>query len=293
MRKALGRGLDALLPSAPEHSHNEMPKIGVQKIPIEKIRPNRLQTRKYFDPEKLSELAQSIKQSGLAQPIIVTRDETTGAYELIAGERRLRACQLAEMTEIEAVVRNSQSDKDRLLVNMVENLQREDLNPIEEALGYLRLMKECSINQTQLTKIVGKSKSSVSNTLRLLELPEEVQKALQIGQIAEGHARAFLQVKNKAEIITLFHKTISQNLSVRDVEDYARRTQDWGNLSIKNKPAPAPRKPADILAMEQELQHILGTKISIQSKKDSHQGTISLHYFNLSDFEKIVTQLKK
>src|SRR5260221_40670 len=193
MRQALGKGLEALIPSDENHSaHRGHKGDFIQKIPIIHIRPNHLQPRKIFDPEKLSGLAQSIKENGLAQPIIVSFDAVTNTYELIAGERRLRASQLAGLAEIEAVVRAPEDDKQRLALTLIENLQREDLNPIEEALGYLRLMKEFSMSQTQLCDSLGKSKSAISNTLRLLALPEEIQKALQNEQISEGHARALL-----------------------------------------------------------------------------------------------------
>ena len=192
-RKALGRGLSALIPGVPAPA----PTIpgaavgsisgnnGITRVPVEKIRPNHLQPRRHFEPEALTELATSIKQHGLAQPIVVSYDLATRSYELIAGERRWRATQLAGLSEIDVVVREPRDEKHRMALTLIENLQRADLNPIEVALGYMRLMREFGINQTALAEEVGKSKATISNTLRLLELSDEIQKALQYGQRSE------------------------------------------------------------------------------------------------------------
>lgn len=289
MRKALGRGLDALIP-APQKVAEPANHDGLRVVPIEKIRANRLQPRKNFDAEKLSELAASIKEHGLAQPIIVSHDGATNTYEVIAGERRLRAASLAGLKEIEVVVRTPASDEQRLALALIENLQREDLNPIEEALGYLRLMKEFRIRQVDLTQIVGKSKSAISNTLRLLELPDDIQKALEFGQLSEGHARALLMVENQLEIKRLFTIAVEQKLSVREVEDLAR--QAAGGRSLEKTKRPHRDKPADIKAVESSLQHSLGTKVEIKTKKDATKGSITVHFYSLDDFDKIVKMLK-
>jgi ParB family chromosome partitioning protein len=286
MRQALGRGLDALM-GGMEGKDGE--KQNVQSLLISSIRPNHLQPRKNFDPEKLSELAQSIKENGQVQPIIVSRDAATNSFELIAGERRLRAAQLAGLTHIDAVIRETMPDKKRLAIAMIENLQREDLNPIEEALGYLRMMKEFSINQTQLCDVVGKSKSAVSNTLRLLELPEPVQKALEFNEISEGHARALLSIENKSEIMNAFHRAVNQKMSVRDVEDYVRQL---GGARAKSKKEAA-SKPADIRSMESTLQKALGTKVQIITQKSSTKGFVKIHFYNLTDFDRILKVLIK
>ncbi|MBI4678866.1 MAG: ParB/RepB/Spo0J family partition protein [Elusimicrobia bacterium] len=256
-----------------------------------------MQPRKNFDPEKLSELAASIREHGLAQPIVVTFDEESKTYELVAGERRLRAAELAGVKEVDIVVRQVDSDKKRLSLALIENLQREDLNPIEEANGYLRLMKEAQINQAQLTQTLGKSKSAISNTLRLLELPEEMQKALQFGRITEGHARALLMVENPLEKQRLFSIVLGQKMSVRELEDLARR--------IQNAPAPMPpttrraaRTPArektpEIKDMETHLQHILGTKVDIKTRKDPATGTITIHFYSNADFDRILDIINK
>jgi ParB family chromosome partitioning protein len=266
----------------------------VLSLPIEKVRPNHLQPRKHFDAEKLSELASSIKTHGLAQPILVSFDAASQTYELIAGERRLRASELAGLTEIPAIVRAPESDKSRLSIALIENLQREDLNPIESALGYLRLMKEFQISQTDLGGIIGKSKSALSNTLRLLELPEDMQKALEFGHLSEGHGRALLMTEDRLHRNRIFALAMSQKLSVREVEDLARQANAGTLPTNEGKPAKAARvKPADIRSLENELQHALGTKIEIKTKKDPTKGAITIHFFSLDDFEKIVKLLKK
>ena len=299
MRKALGRGLAALIPveepavqdKALGHQDHQVP--GPVIVPIEKIRANRYQPRKHFEKEKLAELAATISEHGLAQPLIVSPDDQ-GGYELIAGERRLRACELAGLKEVEVVVRHGLTDKQRLTVSLIENLQREDLNAVEAALGYLRLMKEFQINQTELTKVVGKSKSAVSNTLRLLELPENIQRAIQEGDISEGHARAILMVDGEAKKQELFKKVLENGLSVRDAEDLARfmlgYSEDDGESKKRLKKS---AKSADIRAIETALQHHLGTKVDIRTKKDASKGMIGIHYYSLSDFDKIINLLKK
>ena len=293
MRQALGKGLAALIPSLEEQNNIEKSVENTTQstlLPIEKIRANRFQPRKHFDPERLSELAASIKEHGLAQPIIVSKDAQNDHYELIAGERRLRACELAGLKEIEAIVRPSKTDKQRLALSLVENLQREDLNAIDQALGYLRLMKEFQISQTDLTQVIGKSKSAISNTLRLLDLPESIQKAIQFSQITEGHARALLMIDNPLKKQELFNKIIQQNLSVRDTEDLARIT-----VSPKNRRGEkvSLSKPADIQALETTLQHLLGTKVEIKTRKDPSKGIISVHFYSLTDFDKLINILKK
>lgn len=293
MRNALGRGLEALIPIAPKPVAIA-PKEQTSLVPISKIRPNRLQPRRHFDPERLSELSASIKEHGLAQPILVSFDNSDGSYELIAGERRLRACELAGLDEVEVIVRHPKSDKERLALALIENLQREDLNAIEEALGYLRLMKEFSINQTELGQEVGKSKASISNTLRLLDLSEDIQKALQFGQISEGHGRALLMVQNPLERKGLFDILQGRKLSVRETEELARKVEAGEGLDAP-QPTLKPQAPksADIKALEGALQQVLGTKVDIKTKKDPTKGKITIHFYSLTDFDKIVNMFKK
>ncbi len=295
MRNALGKGLSALIPEQePQKQYQEgIPETSIHlTVALEKIRANRFQPRKNFDNARLAELAESIKEHGLAQPIIVSKNDHDSGFELIAGERRLRACELAGLKEVEVIVRKANSDKQRLAISLVENLQREDLNAIEEALGYLRLMKEFNINQTELTKVVGKSKSAISNTLRLLELPDNIQNAINDGSITEGHARALLMVDSDDRRQLLLKNIIEQKLSVRDAEDMARglSTEDPDSATRKKH---ITAKSADIKNIETSLQHALGTKVDIRTKKDLNKGSITIHFYSIDDFEKIVNTLKK
>ena len=294
MRKALGRGLDALLPAAPTSPEDRSARTLV--VPLQKIRPNHLQPRRYFDAEKLSELAASIKEHGLAQPLVVSYDAPSDTYELIAGERRLRASELAGLKEVEVVVRKPRDEQHRLALALIENLQREDLNPIEEALGYLRLMKEFHISQTDLGRVVGKAKSTISNTLRLLDLQPEMQRALEMGVLSEAHGRALLMVQNALERHRLFELAVSQKLSVREVENLARQIEGGLTLETSDKssvPAARPERPADIISLESDLQQRLGTKVEIKTHRDLNKGSITLHFFTLDDFDKLLKVLKK
>lgn len=294
-RKALGRGLSALIPQSPVQTIKDaFPNAGggILKIPLDKVRPNHLQPRRHFDPESLSELSASIQQHGLAQPIIVSFDPIGKSYELIAGERRWRAAQLAGLKEIEVVVRQPRDDKQRLALTLIENLQRSDLNPIEVALGYLRLMKEFGINQNTLGQEVGKSKSSISNTLRLLELEDEIQKAIQFGQISEGHGRALLTISDPNLRHAVFKKVMEGKLSVRETETLSKQVET-GETSAPSEQKIIKQKSADIRSLEETLQQALGTKIVIRTKKDPSKGTILMHFFSFEDFERIINILKK
>ena len=301
--KALGRGLSALIPGIPASvptSSDLSPAgtisviNGITRVPVEKIRPNHLQPRRHFEPEALTELATSIKQHGLAQPIVVSFDLATRSYELIAGERRWRATQLAGLTEIDVVIREPRDEKHRMALTLIENLQRADLNPIEVALGYLRLMKEFGINQTALAEEVGKSKATISNTLRLLELSDEIQKALQYGQVSEGHGRALLTITDPNLRHAVFQKLVANKLSVRETEALARE-MEAGPLT-PDAPAKDKKpelKSADLRALEESLQQVLGTKVVIRTKKIASKGSIQISFFSFEDFDRILKVLKK
>lgn len=305
MRKALGRGIEALLPAAPQKASAEpQPQAAkapagegreVRRIPIESVRPNRAQPRKNFDPERLSELAQTIKEHGLTQPIVVSYDSISDSYELIAGERRLRASKLAGLKTIEALVRTPRNDKDRLVLALIENIQRDDLNAIDTALAYRKLMSESAVTQSELAHIVGKSKSAVSNTLRLLELPEDMQKAVQFERISEGHARALLMVGDPIERSKLFKLITENQLSVRDAEKVAQRIEGGEKLPEPSEKGPKVKapKPADIRAFEQALEKAFGTRVEIRTKKDLKSGRIVIHFFSLDDFDNIIKTIKK
>ena len=295
-RKALGRGLSALIPTspAPTVAPGAEGGTGVLRVAIDKIRPNHLQPRRHFAPEALAELAASITAHGLAQPIVVSFDAISKTYELIAGERRWRASQLAGMKEVDIVVRAPRDDKQRLALTLIENLQREDLNPVETALGYLRLMKEFGINQTQLADELGKSKQAVSNTLRMLELPEDMQKALAEGTLTEGHGRAILMVTDAEARRKVFVLILEKQPSVREAEALARLAEQGELPAEEEKPARRPvPKPADLKALEDSLQHSLGTKVVIRTRKNPAKGVLNIHFYSLDDFDRIVNMLKK
>lgn len=295
-RKALGRGLEALLPknAALGNAKNNAPTT--RKVPVSNIRPNRLQPRKNFDPERLSELSQSIKEHGLAQPIVVSYDAISNTYELIAGERRLQASKLAGLKEIDVVIRTPRSDKERLSLALVENIQRDNLNAIETAKAYKQLIDEFGINQAGLAQEMGKSKASVSNTLRLLDLPDEIQKSVQFEQLSEGHARALLMVHDAIERNKLFKTALEQQLSVRAVEKLAKQIEGGKNLPENEAAGPTKLKAiksADIESLEKKLEHALGTRVEIRTRRDEKSGRIVIHFYSLNDFDNILKVIKK
>ena len=214
VRQALGKGLDALIKQTQEISEMTTEQAAaaapagttVSKIAVNKIAPNRFQPRRIFDEEKLQELSQSIKEHGLTQPIVVVYDSGLDKYEIVVGERRFRSTQLAGLTEIDAIVHKHLGDQEMCALALIENIQREDLNPIETALGYRNLMSKFYITQTDLASYCGKSKAAISNALRLLELEPAIQEALQAGTISEGHGRALLMVTDPAKREVLFKK---------------------------------------------------------------------------------------
>lgn len=288
MRKALGKGLSMLIPDESEGARTTA-EGGAKRIavPIDKIRPNRLQPRKYFDPEKLAALAASIKKHGIAQPLLVAKDGVDGRYELIAGERRLRAAELAGLKEVDVVVRESPHDEERLGLAMIENLQRDDLNPIEEAHGYLKLVEDYKYTQAQVAELAGKSRSAIANIIRLLDLPDEMQSAMQEGKISEGHGRALLMIKDPVERKKLFTKMLDDSLSVRASESLANER----NTALRSRDPLA--KSPDIRDLESRLMRIFGTKVEINVAKLNKKGFISIHFYSIEEFEKVVNLLNK
>jgi len=295
MRKALGRGLEALLPSGDDGRGTDSQSAEVRKIPIKSVKPNRFQPRKNFDAERLSELSHSIKEHGLAQPIVVSYDAITNTYELIAGERRLRASELAGLKNVDAVIRTPKSDKERLALALVENIQRDNLNAIEMAVSYKKLMDDFHVTQSDLSKLLGKSKPAISNTLRLLDLTPDIQKAVQFEQLSEGHARALLMVRDPIKRDKLFRMALEQHLSVRNVEKYAHAMEHGTPLPGQSKKSGSdaePIKSADIKSMESTLQEAFATRVDIKTRKDEKSGRIIIHFYNLSDFDNILKAIK-
>jgi len=288
MRKALGKGLDALLGSSFEMEqelNNEGGKKSIQKISIDKIIPNRYQPRKNFDEDSLRDLAQSIKQHGLTQPVVVVYDAGLDKYELVVGERRFRASEIAGFKEIDCIVHSKLDEKQLCALALIENIQREDLNPIETALGYKNLMQKFLVSQVELAEYCGKSKAAVSNSLRLLNLSQEIQNALQDGTITEGHGRALLMVGEEGKRAVLFKKIISSKMSVRQAEIAARNI-----LEGKTAPQKAAKDP-NTVAFEQSLQEALGTKVEVK-ENGKGKGTLTLHFNTYEELNVLGDKLK-
>ena len=298
----LGKGLDALInPDAKKVATNEVPvnsdniqkddgkEINVlAKIPIEKVRPNPYQPREEFEPEALEELKRSILENGLIQPITVRRAEN-GFYELISGERRLRACKDIGYREIPAYIIKVDSAEGMLALALIENIQREELNAIEVAQAYSRLMNECNLTQEEIAKKVGKNRTTVTNSLRLLKLPEPIQKSIAEGKITAGHARALINLESDDLKLELHDQIIKKNLSVRQVEKIVR------DLNAKGKPKQvAPKKIAeqdkrDEFAredVEAKLREIFATKVQCKQKKDG-SGAIVIEFYSEDELERL------
>ncbi len=247
-RRALGKGLKALIPVTEEKQ------TGILEIPIEDVRPNRYQPRKTFDDTKLADLINSIKEKGVVQPIIVQKLDS--GYELIAGERRWRAAQKAGMNKIPAIIKEV-TNEESLELALIENIQRENLNPMEESRAYQRLADEFNLTQEEISKKVGKDRSSVANYLRLLKLPQEIQDSVSNEELTMGHARTLLSLNSAKEQISLKDRIIKKGMSVREIESIINRDRQ-----SKKEPA---KKTIDIFKnrLEEELQRFLGTKVNV------------------------------
>ncbi len=252
----------------------------IEEIEVTKIVPNPFQPRKIFDPEGLKELAASIKEYGVIQPIVVTK--TSAGYELVVGERRFRASILAGLLRVPAIVKQSLEDQTKLEVALIENIQRRELNAIEEARAYDRLIKTFNLTQDQVAQKVGKSRPAVTNTLRLLNLPVEVQRAVIDGRITEGHARAILGVSEPEKQLALFKAIIDQNLNVRQVEAKARE------LSLKRQMDAAAPDPK-LMAIESELRTRLGTQVKVQ--RQGKGGKITIEFFSDEELQDIIEKM--
>lgn len=283
MHKALGRGLESLIPAS---SMRQDAKNSVVTIAVDKIKPNKYQPRTAFNDEKLQELAESIKHHGLAQPIIVSSSMIPGEYELIAGERRWRATKLAGLKEITAVVRQA-GDKEKFHLALIENIQRENLNPIEEARAFQRLHDQYHHTQEELAKVLGKDRSVVANSLRLLQLPPEVQDAIAEGVMSAGHGRMLAGIDDTDTQKELARRILVEKLTVRDIEGIV--------AGMKTRTRPGARKPkkteAELIQLGEDLQRRLGTKVKIVGKPA--KGKIEIHYFSLEDLERISAGLKR
>lgn len=253
----------------------------IQEIEVTNIVPNPFQPRKIFDPEGLKELAESIREHGVIQPLVVT--QTEAGYELVVGERRFRASILAGLVKVPAIVKKSLEDQTKLEVALIENIQRRELNAIEEARAYDRLIKTFSLTQEQVAQKVGKSRPSVTNTLRLLNLPVEVQRAVIEGKVSEGHARALLAVVEPERQLALFRTMLEQGWNVRQVEAKAR---ELSAKKMVDSAAPDPK----LMAIETELRSRLGTQVKVQ--RQGRGGKITIDFFSDEDLQDIVSKLE-
>jgi ParB family chromosome partitioning protein len=286
--KPLGRGLDALLKPS-ESAAAPAGSESVARVAVDKIHPNRYQPRTHFAQEALQELSDSIKHHGLAQPLLVSPSAVPGEFELVAGERRLRAAKLAGLTEVSCVVRNV-NDRERHELSLIENIQREDLNAIEEAESLKRLMEQFQATQEDVARALGRSRSAVANKLRLLDLPEDIRRSVMEGALTEGHARALLGVEERARQVELGGRILRERLTVRDVE---KIVADWQTASNDGRVKTPKKKDADVRHLEEELQKSLGRKVEIQSSGNKKKGWLRLAFYSVDDLDSLIKHLKK
>ncbi len=292
MKSVLGKGLSALMSddTVTDVSATKNPVAAASSISISQVRANPKQPRRTFSEESLADLTASIKEKGILQPIVVSQTEG-GHYEIIAGERRFRAAQRAGLTEVPVVLRNG-SEGERFEMALIENLQREDLNPIDLAEGFRRLQDEFQLTQEKISQVVGKARTAVANTMRLLGLPEEIKQSIKEGHISSGHAKALLSVEDPAAQRALFEKILTDGLTVRVVES-AARDQKTGKKSEHIRAAGYDQRPAEIRTQEEEMQGVLARKVEIRtSSPTSHKGWIKLEFYSLDDFDTLVRKLK-
>jgi ParB family transcriptional regulator, chromosome partitioning protein len=294
-KKALGRGLSALLGDTPDDQKldvdvttpvgsHKTTNDAINEIPLSEIETNPFQPRQHFDKEALNELAESIKVHGIIQPITV-RKLSRNQYQLISGERRFQASKLAGLTGVPAYVRTA-NDQQMLEMALIENIQRENLNPIEISLSYQRLISECNLKQEELGDRVGKNRSTITNYLRLLKLPPDIQIAVRDNRISMGHARAIINVENPDSQLYIFKKILSEDLSVRKVEDLARQL-----LAGSKEVTSSPTSPAkEISQLQSKLSSHFGTKVSVKS--DGKKGDIRIPFLSVEDLNRILEILK-
>ena len=276
----LGRGLSALIPDI----STEIDKKDIITIDLKNIYPNQDQPRRVFDEEKIKILSESIKNYGVLQPIVLKPDEK-GKYMIIAGERRYRASKLARKSDIPAVIKDIPM-KDIMEIALIENLQREELNPIEEALAYRSLIKNYEVTQEEISEAVGKSRPHITNTLRLLNLPQKIMDMIDQGQITAGHGKALLRVNDENLQLELANKVIAEELSVRATEALAKKICED---NIKEVPKKSKEKDVFIVDVEEKLRNIFGTKVNIS--KGKKKGKIEIEYYNEDDLNNIVSML--
>lgn len=280
-KRALGRGLSALLPDSPDAGVG----IGVLEIPLADLRENPLQPRRHFDEDRLAELAESIRVHGVVQPVVVTR--AAEGYRLVVGERRCRAARLAGLQSIPALVREL-ADQQILEIALIENLQREDLNPIEEAQAFSYLLREHELTHEQLGERLGCSRPAITNALRLLSLPDEIRGDLEAGLLSPGHGRAVLALEEEGRRLSAWREIRARGLSVRQAEELVAGLGVGRNG--RKMPRSAPRLSPDWLEVQDQLQHHLGTEVKILPKAGG-KGRLELHYRDADELERLVEML--
>jgi len=278
-RRRLGRGLEALLGPGAETSAGDG---SLQRVPLERVRPNPFQPRRAFPEEALAELAESLRTSGLLQPVVVRRS-ADGQFELIAGERRCRAAERLGWTEIDAVVRDV-DDRTLLALALVENLQRDDLSPIDEARGYQRLVAEFHVSQGEVATLVGRARSTIANAIRLLGLPDDVQDLLQERRLTTGHAIALLQLSDVREVRRLAHLAVQRGFSVRELEEEARR--DRAPDGPQRTRRARRRLDAELQRVVDVLRRRLQTDVFVAGRGKG--GRITINYYSVEDLERVL-----
>lgn len=282
-KRGLGKGLQALMPMV----SNDPPSHGILKeIRLTEIKPNPKQPRLRIDPDKLLELVESIREYGVVQPVVV-RAQPGGGYELIAGERRWRACQQLGLEYIPAVIREY-GELQSAAIALIENLQRENLNPLEEATAYRRLMDEFQLTQDQVSQRVGKSRPQITNMLRLLTLPNEIKVWLNSGELSVGHARALLGLSSRQQQVDMGSQIIKKHLSVRQIEDMVKEKAEGENVKPLSEKKQKSSNP-EILDLEDQLRTALGTKVQIKVKQRG--GKIEIDYYDDTDLDRILELL--
>ena len=277
-KKALGKGLNALFTEDPAGDNKE-----IKEVDIYCIQPDKKQPRKIFEKDSLNELSQSIKRNGVLQPILV-REDMPDTYTIIAGERRWRASKLAGLKTIPVIVK-SLTDIQMVEISLIENLQREDLNPIEEAIAYDRLQKEFNKTQEEISEIVGKSRSTITNSLRLLQLDKDILKYLEEKVISAGHARAILSVEDPSKRISMTKIIVDKNLNVRQAEELAKKLNSSPIMEEKLE-----KRQPEVLALESKLQKQIGTKVKLSYQKG--KGKIVINFYNNDDLDRILEILQ-
>ncbi|HBO96594.1 MAG TPA: hypothetical protein DE315_03310 [Candidatus Omnitrophica bacterium] len=276
--RALGKGLSALIPDKVSKPGGE-----VTFLKTELVQDNPFQPRTHYDENKLAELKASIKEKGILVPVLVRLKD--GKYQVVAGERRLKAARSLSVQEIPAIVREV-SDQEALVLALIENIQREELNPIEEAEAYKKLIEEFRYTQDMVAESVGKDRSTVTNLLRLLKLPAEIQQSVYDGGLSVGHARALLGVESPGEQKKFFDLVLKKGLSVRELEEIVRS----GAKDSARRAKPRETRDRELAALEEQLQNALGTKVSIQARKK--KGKIVIEYYSLDDLDRIIAKFK-